>query len=200
MFIDPDGMEVKLGGGQYGGDLYTGQDAQDLFRELQAQSSSNNQDPQDDKKKGDDKDKNKKKNNDDSKKADDGKKKEIVEDIVPEETSIAAQVFYGGMTLSYEMCLADGPEPGPGDAAGIIYATATVATASILWAANEIYQFAAEHTSNKSKARWQKHSDTRSGGDLKNGRYGKERNAQRGNKNKKYVPNSNPNKRPKTNQ
>jgi hypothetical protein len=48
-FIDPDGMAIILGGGQYGGDLYTGQDAQNLFRELQSQSSSNDQ--QDDKKK-----------------------------------------------------------------------------------------------------------------------------------------------------
>jgi len=54
-FIDPDGMEIKLGGGQYGGDLYNGQDAIDKFKELQAQSSSNDQDQQDDKKKKEDK-------------------------------------------------------------------------------------------------------------------------------------------------
>jgi hypothetical protein len=54
-FIDPDGMGVSLGGGQYGGDLYTGIDAQNLFRELQTQSISNNQDQQDDKKQKEDK-------------------------------------------------------------------------------------------------------------------------------------------------
>jgi hypothetical protein len=46
--MDPDGMAIIPGGGQYGGDLYTGQDAQDLFRQLQSQSSSNDQDQQDD--------------------------------------------------------------------------------------------------------------------------------------------------------
>lgn len=71
-FIDPDGMDVIPGGGQYGSDLYTGIDAQNLFRELQAQYRSNDQDKQDDKKKGDDKDK--KKKSDDPKKADDTKK------------------------------------------------------------------------------------------------------------------------------
>lgn len=71
-FIDPDGMEVILGGGEYGGDLYTGIDAQNLFRDLQTQSSSNNQDQQDDKKKGDDK-----KKTDDGKKSTDGTQLEI---------------------------------------------------------------------------------------------------------------------------
>ena len=34
--IDPDGMAVVPGGGEGGGDLYTGSDAQNLFRQLQA--------------------------------------------------------------------------------------------------------------------------------------------------------------------
>jgi RHS repeat-associated protein len=44
-FMDPDGMDVILGGGQYGGDLYTGQDAQDMFRQLQSQYTSSDQKP-----------------------------------------------------------------------------------------------------------------------------------------------------------
>ena len=35
--IDPDGMDYVAGGGQYGGDLYTGADAQNLARQLQSQ-------------------------------------------------------------------------------------------------------------------------------------------------------------------
>ena len=50
-FIDPDGMEVYETIDAY---VFTGQDAQDLFRQLQAQNYSNNQeDQQDDKKKKD---------------------------------------------------------------------------------------------------------------------------------------------------
>jgi hypothetical protein len=49
--IDPDGMAVTLGGGEYGGDLYTGADAQNLFRSLQTQHSQNNDGGKDKKKK-----------------------------------------------------------------------------------------------------------------------------------------------------
>jgi RHS repeat-associated protein len=41
-FIDPDGMDYVPGGGEYGGDLYTGQDAIDLFNSLK--NSINNND------------------------------------------------------------------------------------------------------------------------------------------------------------
>jgi hypothetical protein len=53
-----------------------------------------------------------------------------------------------------------------------------------------------EHTSGSSST-WGKHSDPRSGGDPAKGRYGKNRNSNRGDKNKKYIPSPNPNKRPK---
>jgi uncharacterized protein RhaS with RHS repeats len=56
-YIDPDGMDIIPGGGQYGGDLYNGQDALDKLRELQAQYGSKNQDQQDDKKKKENKEK-----------------------------------------------------------------------------------------------------------------------------------------------
>ena len=104
----------------------------------------------------------------------------------------AREVYYGGMLLSYSLALSDGPQPGPGDAAGIIYGTSTLITAGIVWTGYSIYQMAAEHTSNKSKSNWNKHTDRRSGE-----RYGEERNAGRGDKNKKYTPKKNRNKRPK---
>ena len=46
-FVDPTGMEVIYGGGQFGGDLYTGSDAQFLFSNLRARyfNSRNNGDP-----------------------------------------------------------------------------------------------------------------------------------------------------------
>jgi len=49
-----------------------------------------------------------------------------------------------------------------------------------------------EHTKNKN---WQKHTAPRAGGDPETGRYGRNRNYQRGDKNKKYIPHPNPNKR-----
>ncbi len=45
------------------------------------------------------------------------------------------------------------------------------------------------------KGDWDKHSGRRAGGDPENGQYGKNRNDNRGNKNKKYIPPKNPNKR-----
>ena len=52
-----------------------------------------------------------------------------------------------------------------------------------------------EHHVNKSKSNWNQHTKKRSGGDPENGRYGKQRNNKKGNKNKKFIPNPNPNKR-----
>ncbi len=52
-----------------------------------------------------------------------------------------------------------------------------------------VYEFAAEHTSNKRKSNWNIHSKTRSGEQR-----GQARNAKRGNKNKKYKKKDNPNK------
>jgi len=42
--IDPDGMEVTLGGGEYGGDLYTDDDARNLLKGLQQQSKPKQKD------------------------------------------------------------------------------------------------------------------------------------------------------------
>jgi RHS repeat-associated protein len=39
-FIDPDGMKVVPGGGELGGDLYTGKDMENLFRQLKLQQPS----------------------------------------------------------------------------------------------------------------------------------------------------------------
>ena len=49
-----------------------------------------------------------------------------------------------------------------------------------------IYLFK-EHNKHQSKATYDKHTRKRSGGDPQEGRYGKNRNNNRGNKNKKYV-------------
>ena len=57
-----------------------------------------------------------------------------------------------------------------------------------------IYLFK-EHNKHQSKATYDKHTRKRSGGDPQEGRYGKNRNNNRGNKNKKYVTPPNPSKR-----
>jgi len=41
MFLDPNGMEIIMGGGQYGGDLFTGADAQRLFSIFKNKGSAN---------------------------------------------------------------------------------------------------------------------------------------------------------------
>jgi len=53
-----------------------------------------------------------------------------------------------------------------------------------------VNSFASEHTSNKRKSTWNKHTNTRSGQTR-----GQGRNAKRGNRNKKYQKKQNPNKR-----
>ena len=45
MNTDPDGMDIVYGGGEFGGDLYTGLDAQNLFKQLQS-SFEGQQDPE----------------------------------------------------------------------------------------------------------------------------------------------------------
>jgi len=57
--VDPDGMAVLLGQGEGGGDLYTGADAQNLFRGLQANAKKNDGGGKDKKKKPDPKPKEK---------------------------------------------------------------------------------------------------------------------------------------------
>ena len=52
-----------------------------------------------------------------------------------------------------------------------------------------------EHHIHKSKSNWNQHTIKRSGGDPENGIYGKNRNNKKGNKNRKFIPNPNPNKR-----
>jgi len=129
-------MEVKLGGGQYGGDLYTGQDAQDLFRELQAQSSSNNQDQQDDKKKGGDK-----------KKTDDEKKKEDVKKLDTEDHNPAGDVLEAGAAVVGVLAVDDATIIGVGDDWLIPpVAVTTAVLAGVTYVGYEIYQFAKEHT------------------------------------------------------
>jgi RHS repeat-associated protein len=100
----------------------------------------------------------------------------------------AKKVYEGGMAIALTLSLADGPQPGPGDAAGISYAASTIVTAGLVWLGWEIYQFA-EHSSNKRKSTWNKHSKTRPGQ-----QQGKARNAKRGEKNKKHQKKDNPNK------
>ncbi len=51
----------------------------------------------------------------------------------------ANETFYGGMALGASSYLADGPQPGPGDAAGAIYQAATIVTAGILYAGTYAY-------------------------------------------------------------
>jgi len=84
--IDPDGMAVTLGGGEYGGDLYTGADAQNLFKSLQTQYSQNNDGGKD------------KKNKD--KKADN--KKRPVETIKGTHTSFAVPLTLENTTAESE--------------------------------------------------------------------------------------------------
>jgi RHS repeat-associated protein len=134
-FIDPDGMEVKLGGGEYGGDLYTGIDAQNLFRELQAQSSSNNQDQQVDKKKEDDK-----------KKTDEEKKKEEVKKVKKEDHNPAGEVLEAGAAVIGVLVADDATIVGVGDDWWIAPAAVTTAVfAGLTYVGYEIYQFAKEH-------------------------------------------------------
>lgn len=52
------------------------------------------------------------------------------------------------MLLSYSLALSDGPQPGLGDAAGIIYGASTLITAGIIWTGYSIYKMA-EHVSGK---------------------------------------------------
>jgi len=72
----------------------------------------------------------------------------------------------------------------------LIPVAAIVATVATLAAGDAIYEFATEHTSNKRKSTWNKHTKTRSGQQR-----GQARNSGRGNKNKKYKKKDNPNKR-----
>ena len=112
----------------------------------------------------------------------------------------AFKILKGGSGIAL-VTLALQPE-GPGEAGAATIEAVTLITASLVWSAYEIaqgvtaiYEFAAEHTSNKTKSNWNKHSETRSGGDTKNGRYGRNRNNNRGGKNKKFIPKPNPNTR-----
>ena len=57
------------------------------------------------------------------------------------------------------------------------------------------YDEYSEHSSNQSKSHWNKHSARRSGGDPENGRYGKNKNDNKGKKNKKFISKVNPNKK-----
>ena len=52
----------------------------------------------------------------------------------------AAEILSGGLAISMQLSLADGPEPGPGDAAGISYAVSTVVTDAVVGAGYELYQ------------------------------------------------------------
>jgi Cytotoxic len=90
-FMDPDSMEIYETNSAY---VFTGQDAQDLFRQLQAQNNSNEHDKQDDKKKGDDKDKTKK--SDDPKKTDDPQKAGYA---IPLPLPLELEVFIGASLL-----------------------------------------------------------------------------------------------------
>ena len=53
------------------------------------------------------------------------------------------------------------------------------------------------HNTNVSKSNYQRHTARRSGGDPETGRYGKNQNDTKGDKNQKYIPKPNPNKRKK---
>ena len=105
-------------------------------------------------------------------------------------------VLEGGMTVA-AIAL---PFPGAGEAAAGVIVGATLVTVGTIILVDEIDrlhdQFKA-HTKNKSKARWGNHTDTRAGGDPESGRYGQRRNDKRGDKNKKYIPDRNRNRRPK---
>jgi RHS repeat-associated protein len=135
-YIDPDGMDIILGGGQYGGDFYNGQDALDKLRELQAQYGSNNQYQQDDKKKGDDK-----------KKTDEEKKKEEVKKVEIEDHNPAGDVLKAGADVVGVLVVDDATVVGVGDDWLIAPAAVTFAVyAGLTYIGHEIYQFAKEHT------------------------------------------------------
>ena len=118
-------------------------------------------------------------------------------------------------------CVAiDGPAP-YGDVVGVVAGISMLAASGIVWIGEELldlyensngknvnesiysssidslcdYDEYSEHSSNQSKSHWNKHSARRSGGDPENGRYGKNKNDNKGKKNKKFIPKVNPNKK-----
>lgn len=118
-------------------------------------------------------------------------------------------------------CVAvDGPAP-YGDVVGAVVGISMLAASGIVWIVEELldlyensngknvnesiysssidslcdYDEYSEHSSNQSKSHWNKHSARRSGGDPENGRYGKNKNDNKGKKNKKFIPKVNPNKK-----
>ena len=59
----------------------------------------------------------------------------------------AKQTYAGGMALGLTLYIADGPEIGPGDAAGAIYQAATVVTAGLMFAGTYAYLNLSDHMS-----------------------------------------------------
>jgi RHS repeat-associated protein len=110
----------------------------------------------------------------------------LVESQKSDNESTGTGTLMAGMVGAAKLSQIDGPMFGPGDVAAGFAALTTLTVYGTLWA---IHQFA-EHTSNKRKSTWNKHSQTRSGETT-----GQTRNANRGNKNKKYQKKENPNKK-----
>jgi RHS repeat-associated protein len=121
------------------------------------------------------------------------KQKEEQEQENSDNSDVAGEYLVKGMTIAAVASQMDSPLPGPGDVAGIGIAVGVTVTAGVIWLGEKIFDSFKDHRKGKD---WQTHSKPRPGGDPANGRYGRGKNDNRGNKNRKYIPPPNPNKRP----
>ncbi len=109
---------------------------------------------------------------------------EITEEVKENPAKKIMATTLGAAAITSQL---DSPVPGPADivAVGEVIVGGIVATGAWI-----VYKMSAEHTKNKRKSTWNKHSKTRSGQET-----GQARNTKRGNKNRKYKKEKNPNKR-----